>query len=87
MVDLIDSYIVIECDEDGDVLVRKMNREELLKKITPDPKYGDVEIDGTKVFKEFPKEGDPGYWRGNTLIIKGVVVAPRPVEVVTEFEI
>ena len=78
-------YFIISPGEDG-ARVEQMDKEELLKRITRSEEedttdYGDVD------FLEKIEETDPNYWGDNILIIKGEIVKPKAVKVVTKLEI
>lgn len=77
-----DFYVTVMCDEDGDVYVRGWIRAELLEGL-------DRGILGrnTKFINDLRNNGDPQYWNGATLLIRGKVVVPRPVEVVKKWEV
>lgn len=73
-------HYLIYVSEDGDVSVTEYKKEDLLRAIK-DRDYGDLEFMCKLV------ETDPQYWGGKSLIIEGKIVSPRPVQVVTEYEL
>lgn len=72
-------YIVISTSEDG-IHVNHLSREDLLARLAENY-YGDVE------FKNSISETDPNYWGTKLLIIKGDIVVPEAVKVVTQFKV
>lgn len=68
-------YFVVCPSEDG-ARVRLMTSEEI----------GEWATEGEEFYDKAPLEPDTNYWQKN-LIIKGEVVAPQPVQVVTEWEL
>ncbi len=81
-------YFLVTTDEDGDVSLETVNKEELLRRLTPDAD-GYAELPAKSVRFE-PSTGDCGHdlqAKSGTFIIKGELVTPKPVEVVTAFEI
>ena len=77
-----ESYFVIHNSE-GDTTVEKLTREQLLERLNPqEPYYGRH----TTPMDKIPNE-DTNYWYGELLIIKGKIVTPWTVEVVTKIEI
>ena len=77
-------YFVIS-NSDGDTYVTEETEASLLEQLNPD-EHGDVELVAGNALKTIPNM-DTGYWRGKFLIIKGEIVTPKTVEVVTRFEI
>lgn len=75
-----DTYFVIHNGE-GDTTVREYTREELLKEIEENAWGRDAD------FMDKIDDADTNYWGGSILIIKGKIVNPKPVEVVTKYEI
>lgn len=77
-------YIAIYNNEDGETIIQGLSREELLDRLQEDYWGKNVEI----LQDVNPKTLNNASRGGNTLIIiKGVVVSPRPVEVVKTFTI
>lgn len=75
------NYFVICVSEDGDLSIRSFTRKEILKEIN------DGEVN-PNACRHFIDESNPMYWgENNTLIIKGEIVSPKGVKVVTEFDI
>lgn len=74
-------YFVIH-NSDGDTIIDKISRGELLKRLNPvEPYYGKMGI------LQIIKEMDTNYWGDNILIIKGEIVVPEVKTVVTELDI
>lgn len=73
-------YFLIHVTEDGDVYVKQYKKDDLLK-VIKDGYFGDMS------FLEHIEEENPQYWGANTLIIRGEIVTPKPVEVVTDYEL
>ena len=70
-------YFVMSCDADG-TAIWSMTKESLLK-------YLD-EFSG-EILSTIPNS-DPNYWGENKIvIIKGEIIIPKPVEVVTRYEL
>lgn len=82
-------YFVLRCDEDG-TTVQQLTAEELTKAITPDAN-GYTEHGKGLVFLDHIPRSDKGYWiteyERSMVIIKGEIVVPRPVQVVTKLEL
>jgi hypothetical protein len=77
-----ETYFLIHNSE-GDTTITEINKEEFLKDIE-DGSYGSDAV----FLDEIPENNDTNYWGENTyLVIKGNIVTPKPVEVVTKFEI
>jgi hypothetical protein len=69
------AYFVISPSEDG-ARVRVMLPEAI----------GEWATDGEEFYTQLPLDPDTSYWCKN-LIIKGEIVTPQPVKVVTEWEL
>ena len=82
-------YFMIRCDEDG-TTVEQMTADALIQAITPDSD-GVTEYGKNLVFLDHIPRSDKGYWMEGDehamLIIKGEIVVPRTVEVVTKMEL
>jgi len=74
-----DDYFIIRCSEDG-ATVEAVDRDTLLSRVASGY-YGTQET-----FRSVPNR-DPNYWGDGLLVIKGHVVQPKPVQVVTEFDV
>jgi len=70
-------YFVIY-NSDGETSVRKYSEEELLKRIDD----GDL-----KGFVSAIPDPDTNYWGDSVLIIKGEIISPKPIEVVTKYQL
>lgn len=77
-------YFVIN-NSDGDTYVTQMTRDELIKQLNLD-EYEDTDLIAADALESVPNM-DTNYWRDGFLIIKGEIVTPSAVEVVTRFEI
>ena len=75
-----EKYFIIS-NSDGDTTVDVVDKETLLERIKEEY-YGDREV-----FTEMPSDNDTNYWGEGILVIKGKVVSPKPVQVITDFEI
>jgi hypothetical protein len=73
-------YFVIHNGE-GDTIVDAITKDVLLERIG-DGYWGDVTF-----LDKLPDDKDTNHWGCNVLIIKGSVVTPQPVNVITEFKI
>ena len=76
-----DSYMIITCDEDGEVRLEQTTKEKLLKSLN-NKDYGDLEF-----LHNIKDNNDPQYWGYKGLIIKGEIVNPKPVATVTQYEV
>jgi len=74
------TYFVICQDDDGEVFVDKLTKEQLLEHLN-EYYWGDSEI-----FSDLP-DFDLAAWHSGLLIIKGEIVVPRAVEKITSFEV
>ena len=80
-------YVVITASEDGDIRVKKYTQEELTKFIN-DEEEGDFDTDDFVNGKMLESNSDPMYWGGNSiLIIKGKIIIPKPVKIVSAYEV
>lgn len=74
-----ETYFVIR-NSDGDTTVTEVTKEQLLKNIN-DGEYQDA-------MYKLPTNSDTNYWDEHScLIIKGKIVTPSAVEVVTKYDI
>lgn len=81
------TYFVIEADDDGDFYFSKGTKDSLLKRLSLD-ESGYVDLDALSVLETIPTATLMKYWpSGFVLIIKGEIVTPKPVEIVTKFEV
>lgn len=80
-----DAVYFLITNSDGDTYVVQMARDELLEQLSPN-KHGDIELVASDALKSVP-DMDTNYWGDGFLIIKGEIVTPEAVEVVTRFEI
>ena len=82
-------YFILRCDEDG-TTVEQMTAEELTKAITPDGN-GVTDYGKNLTFLDHVPRSDKGYWMEGVdnavVIIKGEIVVPRAIEVVTKMEL
>ena len=74
-------YFVI-CNSDGDTTVDCLTKEELLERLDPEDSYY-----GNGGYLKEISDTDTNYWGEKVLIIKGEVVVPKEVKVVTEIDI
>jgi len=74
-------YYVVH-NSDGDTTIEQMTKEELAQRIN-DKYWGE----GVVFFDGFPAEPDTNYWGRKVLIIKGALVHPKPIKVVTEYQL
>lgn len=82
--DVNDRYFVIGVTEDGKTYVEAVTKETLMQAMK-DPEDGGW-INPEMVQLDIPT-ADPAYWKGHFIIIRGQIVAPRPVEKVVEWEV
>lgn len=81
------TYFVILADDDGDFYFTLETEDDLLKRLNPD-EYGDAELEAATVLDVIPDMTAMKHWpSGFVLIIRGEIVVPKPVEVVTRFEV
>ena len=73
------NYFVIE-NNDGDTTVRVYTKEELLDELNEN-------VSNKPSLSEIPENCDTNYWGEHRLIIKGQMVVPKKVSVVTEYNI
>lgn len=73
-------YVVIRTDEDG-ISIEHLTKAELLKRLE-EKYYGDV-----SPMPFIPPNSDPTEWGISFVVIKGSVVKPAPVAVVTKYTI
>lgn len=83
-----EQYFIIEINEDGEVSVYANTAEDMAKLININLEEDlDAEIDANECNETIPEDADPNCWEKSILIIKGKVVAPRPVAKVLKYEI
>lgn len=75
-----DKYYLIYFGEHG-VTVKETTREKLKKE------FGNGDYEGTTFFDEATIDMDSEYLSHAAIIIKGKIIAPKPVEVVKTYEI
>lgn len=76
-----DKYYVIT-NSDGETMVEEISKEELEKRLQPDERYY-----GNRDYLDKVPDLDTNYWGEDVLIIKGSIVVPEAVEVVTQVKI
>jgi hypothetical protein len=74
-----EKYFIIT-NSDGDTYVDTVTKDELIKRLD-NHYYGNVG------FLTSAPKNDTNYWGDDVLIIKGEVVTPNQVEVITKFDI
>jgi hypothetical protein len=74
-----EKYFIIT-NLDGDTYVDTVTKDELIKRLDEND-YGNIE------FLTSAPKNCTNYWGDSVLIIKGEVVTPNPVKVVTKFDI
>lgn len=80
-------YIVVTASEDGDIRIKKYIQKELTEFIN-DEEEGNFDTDDFVTGKMVETNPDPMYWGGNSiLIIKGKIVVPKPVKIVSAYEV
>ena len=77
-----ESYFLFTIHEDGDIYIREVEIESLLADLTEEGSGFEAED-----FQSEFEGGDPNYWNKRQLLIKGKIVAPKPVQKVTEYKI
>ena len=70
-----ETYFVIS-NSDGDTRVRQLTKSELLSELEDGLEYSSV-----------IKDHDPNYWGYESIIIKGEIITPRPVEKIVTYEL
>ena len=77
------AYFLITANEDGETTVAQIRDIDAFLKELVDGEHGDPGfIDGHK-----PWPADPANWKGAMMLIRGELVTPKPVEVVTKYKI
>jgi hypothetical protein len=76
-------YFVIS-NSDGDTHVEQLDKEELIKRLTPED---GMHYWGSGGFLDRPLGMDTSYWGDNILIIKGEIVTPTAVKVIEKVDI
>lgn len=83
------AYFLIKSDEDGTEIVQ-LEAEELLKRITPD-ENGDTYYGSGLEFLDKVPNSDKGCWMDMSenamLIIKGEIIKPKKIQVVSKYEL
>lgn len=83
------AYFLIKSGEDGTEIIQ-LEAEKLLKQITPD-KYGNTEYGSELEFLDEIPKSDKGCWMGVSenaiLIIKGEIIKPKKIQVVSKYEL
>jgi len=89
-------YFVVTSGEDGTSIDGPFSKEELIKRITPDPKEeGCTRYGRILKFLDHVPSSDKGYWdefnidddERPILIIRGDIVVPKPVKVATSYDL
>ena len=75
------SYFVIHPSEDG-ISVEELDRATLEVRLT-EGYYGEGDR-APQWVESMPEHSDPNYWRGKSVIVKGVIVVPAAEQVVTK---
>lgn len=76
------SYFVLRASEDG-FSVKEVTKEWLLKELSEEGSG----YEAVQVVDHLPTEPDPNYWGNTLVIIKGEVVTPEPVQVISEYHL
>jgi hypothetical protein len=82
------SFFLIHSSEDG-TTVTQLTEAELLKRITPDAD-GNTYYGSELTFLDKITDSDGGCWmapEGSVVIIKGEIIQPKPVSMVTKFSL
>lgn len=80
------TFFLIHSSEDG-TTVTPLTEAELLSRITPDAE-GYTYYGSKLTFLDKIPDSDGGYWmapEGSIVIIKGEIIQPKPVSIVTKF--
>lgn len=92
------SYFIIHSGEDGISVSEPLSADEVKDRVTPD-ENGDTYYGTTGFHEEVPDQSDGHFWSSTPtadgaedpadklLIIKGSIVVPQAVEVVTKFDV
>jgi hypothetical protein len=76
------SYFLITANGDGEISVEQIHNIDKFLQEFADGEHGEHDfIDGRK-----PWPLDPCEWRGAMMLIRGEIVTPKPVQVVTKYE-
>ena len=78
------TYFVIS-NSGGDTSITQMTRDKLLEQLDPN-KYGYVDLIAADALESVP-DMDTNYWGNGFLIIKGEIVTPKAMKIITKFEI
>lgn len=76
-----EKYFVIQNTE-GDTTVRVYYSKAELKEELPHLSYY-----GFITYEEIIKNPDTNYWNDGVLIIKGEIASPKPIEIITEWDV
>lgn len=77
------NYFLITTNEDGETSVMRITDIDKFLQELADGEHGDPGfIDGRK-----PWPADPASWKGAMMLIRGEIITPKPVEVVTKYKI
>lgn len=77
------TYILITANEDGETSVTQIRDIDAFLRELADGEHGDPGfIDGHR-----PWQDDPADWKGAMMLIRGELVTPKPVEVVTKYKL
>ncbi len=82
-----EKYYIIEVSEDGYISVTENSPEDIAKLINVEDESWEQEIVETECNSYMPNVSDPKDWSKRILIIKGKIVAPKGVTMVTKYEI
>lgn len=72
-----EQYFMIS-NMDGDTFVSAMSKQDLEQML---------EDEAVKDFLDRVPDSDTNYWEMRPLLIKGTIVVPRPVQIVTKYEV
>lgn len=75
------NYYVISAGPDG-ISIREFSKDRIVKDLTEEGG-----IDESSVLTKMPNNSDPNEWGEAILIIKGNIVIPRTVTIVTRYDI
>ncbi len=89
-------YFIVTSGEDGTSIDGPFTKEQLLKRITPDPKEeGGTYYGRSLKFLDTVPSSDKGHWdefdmdddERPILIIRGDIIVPKPVKVATSYDL
>jgi len=84
---------MLQCSEDGDVMVRQLTAEQVTAHLDEEIRDDVAPEHRTQFAAQIPGLSKSGYsnpqedWGRSTILIKGRIVVPKPVQMVTKYEV